>query len=179
VAGDPSNATVWPDADVYVAPLGSTVPAGAGTPFAAAWELVGLLDGDAGFTQSRAEEKNDRYAWGGILVRTTRRNFKLTLAFTPLEDNDVTRDLIWPASTGGYLVVPRPARVLVAFEIREDDRVRRLITAYQAEIEVNADVNDNEQDLTRYPMLATIFPDTSVSPARLFLEQANFGVGSV
>lgn len=171
MSGDPANATTWPDADVYVAPLGTTVPADAATAFGVGWELVGLLDGDAGFTQSRSEDVTDLYAWGGILVRTTRRNFKLTVSFTALEDNAVTRDLIWPASPAGSLVVPRPERVLIAFEMVEGTTVKRLISAYEAEISINGDINDNETDLTKYELVATIFPDTSTTPATLFTEQ--------
>ena len=178
MSGDPSNATVWPDADVYIGATTAADPADVDTAFGVDWDLCGLLDGDAGFTQSRSEDKNDIYAWGGILVRTTRRNFKLTIGFTLLEDNAVTRDLLWPGSSAGSLVVPRPARIKIAFETVEDTTVRRLITAYEAEVEVNGDITDNEADLTRYEMLATIFPDTSTSPATLFTEQTNVGSGS-
>lgn len=171
MSGDPSNASNWPDADVYIAPTGTANPADADTPFGAGWELVGLLDGDAGFTQSRSEEKNDLYAWGGIIVRTTRRNFKQTIAFTALEDNAVTRDLIWPGSDAGSLVVPRPSRIKIAFEMIEGDTVRRLISAYEAEVDVDGDIVDNEADLTRYQLIATIFPDTTTTPATLFIEQ--------
>ena len=171
MSGDPDNATIWPDADVYIAPLGTTVPADASTAFGVGWELVGLLDGDAGFTQTRNEERNDHYAWGGILVRTSRRNFKLTVSFTALEDNDVTRDLIWPGSSTGSLVVPRPTRMLIAFEMTEGATVRRLISAYEAEIDVTGDITDSESNLTRYELTATIFPDTSTDPATLFTEQ--------
>jgi hypothetical protein len=158
MAGDPNNAALWADADVYVAPPGTTLPADADTAFAAAWGLVGLLDGEAGFTHARAEEENDFYAWGGILVRTSRRNFKLTAGFTALEDNDTTRSLIWPGSSATTLKVPRPKPVLLALEKREDDKVHRLITARHAVIKLNADVTESETDLTKYPLLATIFP---------------------
>lgn len=161
MAGDPASATIWPDADVYTAPLGTAIPLDASTAFAAAWELVGLLDGDEGFTQSRDEDVSDHYAWGGILVRTSRRNFKLTIGFTALEDNDVVRDLVWPGSAAGQLVVPTPARILIAFETREGAAVRRLISAYQAEVAVDGDITDQEAELTNYPLVATIFPDAT------------------
>lgn len=175
MSGDPSNATIWPDADVYVGATDAADPADIDTAFGVDWDLVGLLDGDQGFVQSREEQKTDHYAWGGILVRTSRRNFKLTVAFTLLEDNEVTRDLIWPGSSAGELVVPRPARIKVAFETVEGTTKRRLISAYEAEVEINGDITDNEADLTQYQMLATIFPDTSSSPAVLFTEQSNVG----
>lgn len=175
MAGDPSNATVWPDADVYVGPTSATIPADWNTPFGPDWDLVGLLDGDAGFVQSREEETNDIYAWGGILVRTTRRNFKQTITFTALEDNETTKSLIWPGSTGGQLVVPRPARVKVAFEMREGSTVKRLISKYEAEVAINGDITDSEADLTRYELMATIFPDSN---GVLFVEQSSLVVSS-
>lgn len=171
MSGDPSLASNWPDADVYVAPLDTELPATVDDPFPAGWDAVGLLDGEAGFVQAREEEKNDFYAWGGALVRTTRRNFKQTVTFTALEDNETTRALIWPGSEAGELVVPRPERVLIAFELREGEKVKRLISAYQAEIEINGDITDNESDLTRYELIATIFPDTTTTPYVLFTEQ--------
>jgi len=60
---------------------------------------VGLLDGDQGFEESRSEDVKDHFAWGGILVATTRSKFKLEKKFTVLEDNVQTRALIWPGST--------------------------------------------------------------------------------
>ena len=171
MSGEPSNAAIWPDADVYVGATTAVDPADADTPFGVTWDLVGLLDGEAGFVQAREEEVEDHYAWGGILVRTSRRNFKLTVAFTALEDNDTTRDLLWPDSPAGSLVVPRPARVKIAFELVEDDKVKRLISAYQAEVSLNADVTEAEGDLTRYELLATIFPTAA---GVLFTEQKSF-----
>lgn len=178
MAGDATNATVWPDADVYWSPdTNATIPASVDAAFSAAWDLVGLLDGEAGIVQSREEEVNDLYAWGGIIVRTTRRNFKQSVTFTALEDNDTTHDLIWPGSSLGTLVVPRPIRGRIAFEMREGDRTHRLISIYQAEVAVNGDITDSESDLTRYELIATIYPDPSTSPAQLFKEQKSDNYG--
>lgn len=168
---DIDNAALWADADVWTAPLGTALPSNATTAFGVGWELVGLLDGDQGFTESRTEEENSFYAWGGILVRTSRRNFKLTMSFTALEDNDVTRDLIWPGSTATSIVVPKPEKILIAFELREGPIVKRLITANYAEVTVSGDITHGEASLTSYPLVATIYPDASEDPAVLLTRQ--------
>jgi len=161
MAGDPTLATIWPEADVYTAALGTADPATVEDDFGAGWDLIGLLDGEAGFAHAREEDVNDIFAWGGIIVRTSRKNFKQTVAFTALEDNDAVRALVWPGSTSAALSVPRPARIKVALETREDDVVKRLISAFEAEIVINADIVDKEDDLTKYELLATIFPTSA------------------
>lgn len=173
MAGNPELASMWPYADVFTAPLGTSLPATADDEFPVGWDQVGLLDGDAGFTHAREEDVNDLFAWGGILVRTSRKNFKATVAFTALEDNEVTRALVWPGSTDESIVVPVPERILIGFETREGDTVKRMISAYQAEVSVNGDIVDKEDDLTKYELLATIFPDASTDPPELFVRQSN------
>jgi hypothetical protein len=159
VAGDPLNANLWTDADVYISTnLSATLPADASTAFGVDWQLVGLLDGDEGFPEGRDEDTDDKFAWGGILVKTSRNHFKLTKSFTALEDNDTTFSLLWPGSTATAIKVPRPAKVLVAFEVREGDKVRRLITANYAEVSLDGDHGENEADLESMTFAATIYP---------------------
>lgn len=172
MAGDPTKASLWTDADVYVGPLDAENPDTVDDPFSSDWGLVGLLDGDEGFGESRDEDTDDKYAWGGILVRTSRAHFKLTKSFTALEDNLTTRSLIWPGSTDTQLIVPRPARVKIAFETREGAKVKRLITAQYGEVSVDGDITENETDLTSYSLVATIFP---TSGKVLFLRQFTDG----
>lgn len=156
MAGDPEKAFLWGDADVYIAPLTATNPADADTPFAASWLLAGLLDGDAGFSESRSWDKKDHFAWGNILVRTSRRNFKLEKKFTVLEDNEVTRQMIWPGSTDSQLIVPKPVPIKMAFETRDGDQVKRVITRRYAEVDAG-DIAENESDLTKVELTASIF----------------------
>lgn len=159
MAGDPLKANLWTDADVYISTnLSATLPADANTPFGVDWDLVGLLDGDDGFPESRDEDTDDKFAWGGILVKTSRNHFKLTKSFTALEDNDTTFSLLWPGSSATQIVVPRPAKVLVAFETREGDKVRRLITANYAEVSLDGDHGENETDLESMTFVSTIYP---------------------
>lgn len=159
MANDPSLAEYWPNADVYVAPLGSAIPADEDTPFDGDWSLVGLLDGEAGFAWTRARTKAQRFAWGETLIRTTRKDFMLSCKFTAFEGgNTAVDELVWPGSSDGTLVVPNPERILIAFETREGDVVKRMISAYQADVEVDGDVVD-KADVTGYPFMATIYPN--------------------
>lgn len=170
MSGDPTKANLWTDADVFVSfDLSAALPANANTPFGPAWQQVGLLDGDEGFPESRDEDTDDKFAWGGILVKTSRNHFKLTKAFTCLEDNATTRRLVWPGSTATKIKVPKPERVLVAFETREGDKVRRLITSLYAECSLDGDHGENETDLESATIVATIFPNAA---GELFDRQA-------
>lgn len=173
MAGDPAQAELWPDADVYVAfDLDADIPADESEEFGAGWDLVGLLDGDQGFAYGREQDVNDRFAWGGIIVRTTRKNFKQTVKWTALERNESTRRLAYPGSTPGLIVVPKPEFHLIAFETREDDKVKRLISKYRAQTDLDADIEDKEDELTKYAFVTTVFPNAD---GELFVEQPEVG----
>lgn len=169
MSGDPTNARLWADADVYVAfDTEAPNPSDASDPFGEEWDLIGLLDGEEGFVESREEEVNDHFAWGGILMRTSRRNFKLMKSFTAFEHNDTTRRLRWPGSDPGEIKVPRPERIKIAFETREGGRVHRLISAFEAEVVPDGDFTENESDPASLAFASTIFPDAD---GVLFVEQ--------
>lgn len=162
MAGDTANASLWADADVYIAlDEGAANPSTVDNDFDGDWELVGLLDGEAGFTESREEEKSDHYAWGGILVRTSRRNFKLTRKFIALESNPAVRALVYPGSTAGTIRVPTRNRFKIAFETREGDVVRRLISSLYAEVDEVGDIVESEADLTKREITVVIYPTAS------------------
>ena len=177
MSGNSANVAIWADADVYVAPQGSPVPADAATPFSAAWSLVGLLDGDSGFEETRDQDKKEFFAWGGVLVAISRSKFKITKKFTVLEDNAVTRSLIWPGSTSTSTIVPIPADVLVAFETRTGGKVRRKIASYRAQIDVDGSISENETDLASVDLVATIFPNPSTK--EIFIEQGKPNITSI
>lgn len=176
---DPANARLWIDADVYVAfdLAAAPVPATDAAPFGVGWSLVGLLNGDDGFVEARSEDVNDSYAWGGILMRTTRKNFKLTKAFTAFEANEVVNRLRYPGSTAATIKVPRVEPVKIAFETRDGAIVRRLISSNYAEIAVDGDTTEGETNVSSVKFVATIYPtDTgdlfTVQPAMDYLVSA-------
>jgi hypothetical protein len=177
MSGDTTKVNLWADADVYVAAIGATVPADAATPFNGSWTLAGLLDGDQGFAEDRNQDEKDHYAWGGILVATTRSKFKLSKKFTVLEDNVQTRALIWPGSTSTSTIVPVPTDILVAFETRRGGIVRRKITSNRAQVTVDGTITDNETDMTAVTLVATIYPDPTTK--ELFIEQGKPTITSI
>lgn len=167
MAGNPSNAALWADADVYVAFLSDTpnptIPSDADAAFNSDWDLIGLLDGDAGFVESREKDETDHFAWGGILVKTGRRNYKEQHTFTALEWNVTTERLYRPGSDtpGVWKVALRPERVMVALEMREGDVTKRLISYHECEVDVDGDVTRNESDIASIPFRITVYPDGS------------------
>lgn len=163
MTGTPSNASLWANADVYISSnLAEPNPATASTAFGGGWTLVGLLDGGAGFdTEAAYGTVKDYFAWGGALVATARQNFKLVRKFTVLEDNAVTRSLIWPGSTSSQIIIPVPANIKIAFELRTGGKVKRLISRNYAQVDTDGKFNEGETDLAKVPLSATIFPDGS------------------
>jgi len=169
VARDPSKAFLLQDAHIWIGDLGVAAnPTDVDDNFGPGWDEVGLLDSDAGLTQGFTEDTGDIYAIGGILVRTYRRNYKESFAFTALERNEVTNALLYPNSTPGALFVPRPVRVKLGIDFREGVTARRLITANNAEVVRTGDVAWNETSLAGIPFLATVYP---TGAGQLWVEQ--------
>ena len=160
MSGDPDKASIWGDADVFVAfDLAATRPANIDVDFSPDWDIAGLLDGDAGFEESRSQDSSDFFAWGGLLVRTSRRNFKLQRKFVCLEENAVTMGLVWPGSGQGERRVPKVTRVLLGFATYDGDKKKRVITRRYAEIAEIGTIKDSESELTKLEITVDIYPD--------------------
>lgn len=162
MGGTPENARLWANADVFIADsLATANPANVGASFGAGWNQVGLLDGDDGMPESRDEDTDDKFAWGGILVRTSRSHFKLTKSFSALEDNAIVREILWPGSTDSVIKVPVPIPRKIGFEVRDPGTgaVKRLISRNHAIITLDGDLDENETDLSKMTFAATIYPD--------------------
>lgn len=160
--GNPDNASIWGDADVYVGDLDAVNPETIDDPFGPEWGLVGLLDGDAGFEESRSRDSSDFFAWGQLLIRTSRKNFVLTRKFVALESNLVTAGLVWPGSGPGQIVVPKANhRVKVAFVTFDGSKQKRVITRRYAEVEEIGTIKDSESELTKYEITVKIYPDAT------------------
>lgn len=166
MAGDPTKVDFWSGADVYIAPTGSTVPTDLTTAWDAAWKAVGLLDGDEGFTTARDVTTEDHYAWGGILVKTTKSKHKRSVTFVMLEDNAVTFGLVNPGSTRtttlgvttSTIKVPTPDEFMIGFEMNEGSFRKRRWTK-RATVESVAEIKEAENAPTVYQATVVLYPE--------------------
>lgn len=162
MARDPDNVKIWQDAHVYVALGVSTrpeVPADIDTAFAAAWEEVGILDGDAGFPEDRSSDETKTYGWGIGLIKIGAKNFELSRKMTLLEDNETTQAIVNPGSTATKVALPKPVLGFIAFETASDiGDIERLISIKAARLWVPAN-NRNESDVTKSEVTIGLFAD--------------------
>lgn len=180
MAGDASNADVWSNADVLIAPTTATIPEG-GAEFGPEWDYVGLLNGSDGFTESTSQDNSDHFAWGGILVATSRSNYKYTRNFTAFEDNETVYDLVYPGhdvvfngdgSFEGDVNVPDlQARFKIAFQVRTGSTIKRVISRNYAQVGTRGDAQESETNLASRQITVDIFPDSvdeETGKAKLF-----------
>lgn len=177
MSGDTTNVNIWAFAQVWVASLGTALPADVNAAFPAGWAEVGLLDGDQGFEEDRSEDVKKHFAWGNILCAITRSKFEHTKKFTVLEDNPTTRSLIWPGSTATSTIVPVPIDQLIAFVTTTGGKTRRKIASYKAQVDVDGKVSVNETDLASVDLIATIFPDPTTK--EIYVEQGKPSIVSI
>lgn len=170
MAGDATNAALWQNADVYIAAANATGPTNVTSAWASAWTAVGLLDGEAGFAESREEESNEIYAWGGLLVKKTKSKHKRTIKFTCLEDNATVFGLVNPGSTRTVasgvttksVKVPTLTEFAIGFETRDGASTKRR-TVKRAVVEEVGETVESESGLTVYEVTVTIYPETDGS----------------
>lgn len=171
--GEVENTRSWSNANVWVAFRDEitgefpAVPATVNDEFGVDWHMVGLLDGDQGFTESTTETTTDTFAWGSILIASRKSDQRDTKTFTAYETNEVT-DRLRSIEVDGpnFKQFRRPAEaVKVCFEKIDAAKqvAERQITANYAEIAINGDRTENETNPQVHPFIATIFPATDLS----------------
>lgn len=174
--GDVKNAAVWANADVFIGGMDAKTPKDSddkpdGSDFDDDWDAVGLLKGDDGFTESMENDSSDAFAWGGMLIATTRKEFKLTRKFTAFEDNETVMDLVYPGSDldwdddghgyAGRLKTPDlQHKFKIAFETRTGDDIKRVVTSNYAQVDERGDLEENEDDPQSREITVAIYPDS-------------------
>lgn len=163
MSGDPNNANVWNDADIYIGTLGAALPATIDDPWGVDWDLAGLLDGQAGVVESEDFQDDEiLWSWGGVATRQILARPLYARTFTFHEYNDVTRAVVYPGSTTTKRYASRPQRVALGFEFRDGDLAitEREATTGFAVIRRDGEITRSESGLAVYPMRAVIFPNS-------------------
>lgn len=169
MAGNPDNAAVWGGADVLIAPVGSPIPTD-NEAFSAAWDFVGLLDGDQGFEETNEQESTDHSAWGYGVIATTYGSKKVTKTFTALEENSVVMGLVYDTTgmtfddeagtyVGDLAVRDDTERLMVAFVTTSGSTLRRKVTKNYATVVATAAGSESETALGSKGFTVTIVPD--------------------
>lgn len=181
--GDAANVLIPKDADVYIN-FGYTsaahLPANIGADLDATyWKLCGLLNGDTGSVDARANTETPLRAWGGLLYETIRSDFVQTRTFVALERNWVTDRLENPGSYAGAIVVPdgNIENIGIAFQFVQGAKKVRLISAAYAQVARDGNLTDKEKAASEIPFKATIYPTTDGSKT-LWLRQTTENLGS-
>lgn len=168
MGGSPNNVSLWDEADVYALfpediVAGTTIadyfPSSPTDAFADPWKLVGLLNGDAGFEESRDRDSTKHPAWGYGTILTAFKDAQYERKFTALEDNPVTGRLKSNNDTATDVIVSTHTPVYLAFETRDRrGKVRRRITWRLADVTYDGST-ENDSDLDEAEFTATIYPD--------------------
>lgn len=168
MAGNTDNPRIWVNADVYVGAVGSTQPTDTTTALNAAFNAIGLL-GEDGMTESREDEVTDHFAYGGILVRTTRSKHKRTFTVIALENNQYVFDLVNPGSTRtddgttatDTVYVPNsPNPKCVILHLVDGDVIKRRVIP-ECEVTEVGDVQIADNAMETRELTFTIYPDAN------------------
>ncbi|GAB4582623.1 hypothetical protein [Nocardia sp. IFM 10818] len=163
MARNPDNAKLYVDAHIYVSAelARPALPATINDPFAAAWEEVGILNGDDGITDERSLAENKFYGWNLGLIKVSAKDFELLRKFSLLEDNPTTQGIVNPGSTATKVAQAKPVYRWIAFETDSDLGVKeRLFSIRRARLWVPADAR-KESDITKWEVSANLFADSS------------------
>lgn len=165
MAGDVDNPRIWANADVYVADVGQAGPITTTDAWPAPWDALGLLSEDDGIVESRDQDVTRHYAYGSILVRTTRSKHTRTIKVTALEDTLLVYGLVNPgslsetagAATTRTVVVPQTDPRSFGLEVRDGDITKRRIIP-RGEITEVGDVQYSDDEMTTYELTIEVYP---------------------
>lgn len=168
MAGDPTNAPVWAEADVLLGPVTAAIPTHPAA-YSVDWDFIGLLDDNNPFDAgAETIDKTDHSAFGYGVYATTYKNQKETVTFTALETTLITLGLLYDASgvtdTSGTLAGTLKRRdpttkYRVAFEARSGtDMERRTSKNYGYIDDISRNMADGKKT---YTVTMVIVPTSS------------------
>lgn len=169
MAGDTDNPRIWINADVFVADLDTEGPDDIDTAWLdlPGWEALGLLSED-GAEISHTGSSDDKFAWGGIYIRTTFTKNKQSIKVAALEDNPVVQSLVNPLgsaeSAGGvttrHRFIFRPVAKAIGLELVDGDVTRRLVIPHGLIVDPGSE-KFSDGDITGRELTINFVPDAT------------------
>lgn len=162
MAGNPENAAVWAEGDVFVSfEDAPAVPADINADFGVDWDYVGLLNGSTGVSETATQTVTKHSAWGYGIIQETEKDHEIMVDFTCREDNVLVRRLSYPSTADAGSVRFGPAEgCFVAFEVRDGTKSKRFISRRECKVRRNGPTTRNEDNLEETPFQVTILPDS-------------------
>lgn len=167
---DSDNVQVAVSGDVFVAPLGTTLPTSATESLNAAFEALGYLD-DTGIAEAQSRTINSIKAFqNAAVVRKITSEHDATYSFVALETNPVVLETYYgnytdgPDGPDGVVEVdgadlPHLAAVIDIYD--GDDTIRHVLGS--AQVTEQGQTNYGSADAIKRPMTVTAYPSDAIS----------------
>jgi len=155
---DTSEVRVAQWGEIYVAPVGTTLPTNATSEPDAAFDLVGGVSED-GVKRTPSRDVSDVKDWRGDSVRDLQTGAKVDFSFTMLESNETVKDLLDLVEGTGWTGSQLPLHAWIIDWHDEDEVTRYCIE--KARITSEDAVDHSAKDVVKYGV--TISPKKGAS----------------
>lgn len=154
---------------VYVAPIGTALPASATVPLNAAFVSMGYITDD-GLVNSIKTDTEEIHAWGGDLVLKGQTTFGETFTVNLLETSIQALQLFYGSAnvyqSGDSIVVTQNSAPLtncsVVFEmVLTGGRLKRIVVPNAQIVDRSGDITYTDGDAINYPAMFQAYPDAN------------------
>jgi hypothetical protein len=147
VSTDTDNVRVAQYGEIYVAPLGTTLPTSVTATLNAAFDSVGGISED-GFKRRPEREGSDVKDWAGDSVRDLQTAVKHDFSFVMLETSDITKELLGMEEGVGWTGEQLPPQSWV-IDWHDGDSTTRFCIP-KARITAEDEVDHSAKDVVKY-----------------------------
>jgi hypothetical protein len=172
MSGDVANPRIWEGADVFIVPVGTTMPTNTTTALSSTIlaGALGLISEDGMTGHGEFQNSETKYAHGNIAVRKSRSRYEETLTVTALESQAVNVwNLAHPGSTAvsaagvttRTVKIPSVTAVAALLEMKDPAGVTMRRAIPRIEFEPTGDHKFTDSDMEGTDFVGTIIPSST------------------